>query len=61
MQIRRKFFLLRQKIALTVEEKGKSTIKALERYLMFAPKHILVTLRWNDRRFLVTRMSVTGF
>ena len=29
----------------------KSAKKDLERYLMFGPNHILVTLRWDDGRF----------
>ena len=28
----------------------KSTKKGSKRYIMFGPNHILITLRWNDRR-----------
>ena len=34
----------------------KSAKKGSERYLMFGPNHILVTLRWVDGRYLVTKM-----
>ena len=38
----------------------KSTKKGSEKYLMFEPKHILVILRDDDGRPLVTKMSVGG-
>ena len=42
-------------------QQQKSANKVSERYLMFQPNHILVTLRWDDGRSLVTKMSVGGF
>ena len=36
----------------------KFTKNGSERYLMFGPNHILVTLRWDDGVPLVTEMFV---
>ena len=38
----------------------KSAKKGSKRYLMSGPNHILVILRWDDGRSLVTKMSVVG-
>ena len=38
----------------------RSAKKCSKMYLMFGPNHILVTLRWDDGRPLVTKMSVGG-
>ena len=38
----------------------KSAEKGSEMYFIFGRNHILVTLRWNGGRSLVTKMSLCG-